>query len=125
MFTNSNALARAADLAEEAGVHLFWKPHLAYWGSFQWRGAITFGDDGTAWRRFFDGYRAFIVDQARFAQSIGVDLFAVGIEYELTTHHEQEWRQIIAEVRSVFSGRLPTLPIGTPWGRSPSGMHSI
>lgn len=99
-------LGRAADLAGQANVKLFWKPHLAYWGNFEWRGAIAFGDDTDAWRRFFDGYRAFIVDQARFAESVGVDLLAVGVEYELTTHHESEWRQIIAAVRSVFSGRL-------------------
>jgi len=99
-------LQRAADLAQQAGVKLFWKPHLAYWGSFDWRGAIEFGDDTAAWRRFFDGYRTFIVDQASFAESVGVDLLAVGVEYEQTTHHEFEWRQIIAAVRSVFSGRL-------------------
>lgn len=99
-------LQRAASLAEQAGVKLFWKPHLAYWGNFEWRGDIEFGEDTAAWRRFFDGYRAFIVDQARFAQSVGVDLLAVGVEYEKTTHHETEWRQIIAAVRAVFSGRL-------------------
>jgi hypothetical protein len=99
-------LQRAATLARTAGVQLFWKPHLAYWGSFTWRGDISFGEDATAWRRFFDGYREFIVDQARFAESIGVDLLAVGIEYEKTTHHETEWRAIIAAVRAVFSGRL-------------------
>ena len=99
-------LQRAARLTREAGVKLFWKPHLAYWGNFEWRGSIEFGDDPEAWRRFFDGYRAFIVDQARFAESVGVDLLAVGVEYEQTTHHESEWRQIIAAVRSVFTGRL-------------------
>lgn len=99
-------LGRAAYLAQQAGVRLFWKPHLAYWGSFAWRGEITFGDDTGAWRRFFDGYREFIVDQARFAERVGVDLLAVGIEYEQTTHHEAEWRQIIAAVREVFSGQL-------------------
>lgn len=99
-------LERAVALASQANVKLFWKPHLAYWGNFDWRGAIEFGEDAEAWRRFFDGYRAFIVDQARFAERLGVDLLAVGVEYELTTHQESEWRQIIAAVRAVFSGRL-------------------
>jgi len=99
-------LQRAATLAKAAGVQLFWKPHLAYWGSFAWRGDIEFGDDTEAWRRFFDGYRSFIVDQAKFAEGVGVDLLAVGVEYEKTTRFESEWRQIIAAVRAVFSGRI-------------------
>ena len=61
---------------------------------------------GRSWQRFFEGYQSFIVDQARFAESLGVDLFSVGVEYEKTTVHEAEWRQIIAAVRSVFTGRL-------------------
>ena len=49
-------------IAGEAGIALLWKPHLAYWGSFEWRGEIGFGSDERAWRRFFDGYTGFIVD---------------------------------------------------------------
>lgn len=99
-------LPRAAALAREAGVKLFWKPHLGYWGSFEWRGKIEFGNNEKAWRRFFDQYRAFIVDQARFAEKVGAPLFSVGIEYEATTHREDEWRRIIAEIRQVYSGQL-------------------
>ncbi len=99
-------LAGAAQRTRAAGMRLFWKPHLAYWGSFEWRGAIAFGADEAAWRRFFDGYREFIVDQASFAESVGAELLAVGVEYEATTHREDEWRRIIAAVRRVYSGRL-------------------
>ncbi len=98
-------LARAVVMARAVGLNLFWNPHLAYWGSFEWRGEITFGDDDAAWQRFFSGYRAFIVDQARFAQQAGVPLFSVGIEYENTTARP-EWREIIAAVRQVYHGRL-------------------
>jgi sugar phosphate isomerase/epimerase len=99
-------LQRAVELARDARIRLFWKPHLAYWGSFAWRGEIQFGGDEEAWRRFFDGYRDFIVDQARFAEKHGVELLAVGVEYEQTTQREAEWRRIIADVRRVYSGRL-------------------
>ncbi|MEE8277445.1 MAG: hypothetical protein V3R89_01820 [Thermoanaerobaculia bacterium] len=99
-------LRRAVELAEAAGVQLFWKPHLGYWGSFAWRGDIAFGDDEAAWRRFFDSYRAFIVDQARFAQAAGVQLLAVGVEYDKTAGRESEWRQIIAAVRQVYQGKI-------------------
>ncbi len=99
-------LGRAVELARAAGVELFWKPHMGYWGSFEWRGAIEFGEDEAAWRRFFDGYRAFIVDQARFAEAAGIELFAVGVELEGTTGREAEWRRILAAVREVYGGRL-------------------
>ncbi len=89
-----------------AGMKIFWKPHLGYWGSFDWRGSIEFGSDEASWSRFFAGYRDFIVDQARFAERHGVELFAVGIEYESTMHRERDWRAVIAAVREVYSGRI-------------------
>lgn len=99
-------LTRAVELVEARGMKLFWKPHLAYWGSFEWRGTIEFGDDEAAWRRFFEAYRAFIVDQARFAARHRVPVFAVGVELEATTHREREWREILAAVRRVYPGRV-------------------
>lgn len=99
-------LAGAVEIARAEGIHLFWKPHLAYWGSFEWRGDIAFGDDEAAWRRFFDGYHSFIIDQARFAEAAGVPLLAVATELEATTHREKEWREILTAVREVYSGHL-------------------
>ena len=99
-------LQRAVEMAEREGVQLFWKPHLAYWGSFEWRGAIAFGDDERRWQRFFTTYREFIVDQARFAEAAKIPVFSVGLEYEATTFREREWRQILAAVREVYSGKI-------------------
>ena len=99
-------LERAVELTREAGMKLFWKPHLAYWGSFEWRGDVAFGDDQAAWRRFFDGYREFIVDQARFAERARAELFAIGVETDATTFKEREWRRIVAAVREVYNGRI-------------------
>ncbi len=99
-------LERAVAYAKQAGIQLFWKPHLAYWGSFEWRGTIEFGNDEAAWRRFFDGYRVFILDHARFAEQHGIPLLSIGLEYENTTAREAEWRRIIADVRRVYSGQI-------------------
>lgn len=107
-------LERAVELARASGIRLFWKPHLAYWGSFDWRGSIEFGDDRNAWRRFFDGYRRFIVDQARFAAEHDVPLFSVGLEYEATMEHEEEWREILSEIRAVYPG---TITYAANWDR--------
>ncbi len=99
-------LDRAAKIVHAQGMKLFWKPHLAYWGSFEWRGAIEFGDEPRAWDEFFDRYEAFIVDQATFAQRAGVDLFAIGVELERTTRHADRWQRIIDRVREVYDGLI-------------------
>lgn len=99
-------LKRAIAHARAAGVALFWKPHLAYWGRFAWRGAIGFGDEEAAWARFFETYRGFILDQARFAARAEVPIFAIGTELELTVGHAREWKELIAEVRSIYPGHL-------------------
>ncbi len=101
----SGYLPGAVRIAKQEKVQLFWKPHLAYWGSFEWRGAITF-DTPAQWKRFFDGYEAFIVDQARFAQAHEVPLFSIGLEYHQTFSHEAEWRRIIRAVRRVYRGKI-------------------
>lgn len=99
-------LPAAVDRASRAGVHLFWKPHLAYWGSFEWRGAIDFGDDRAAWDRFFETYRSFILDHARFAARAKVPLLAIGVELERTMGFERQWRDLIGEVRAIYPGRI-------------------
>ncbi|MBX2811899.1 MAG: hypothetical protein KTR25_08815 [Myxococcales bacterium] len=98
-------LARAVQRAKHAGLYLFWKPHLAYWGSFDWRGSIAFTNDASR-KRFAKTYRAFILDQARFAQEHKIPLFAVGVELERLTHYEEYWRQLIRDVRHIYSGKL-------------------
>ncbi len=98
-------LNRAVEMARARNIKLLWKPHLAYWGAFSWRGAIVFSSEAE-WARFFDSYRAFIVDQARFAQAAGVEMFVVGLEYESTVHREADWRAVIAAVRDVYKGPI-------------------
>lgn len=92
--------------AHQRGMTTLLKPHLAYWGSkFTWRGEITF-KKAADWERFFTGYRHFIIEQARLAQQSQAAWFAVGTELEGTLKHEAWWRGLIAEVRSVYSGKL-------------------
>jgi len=98
-------LERAAAIVGDRGLQLFIKPHLAYWGSFSWRGAIEFSTPAR-WSRFFRDYQAFIVDQARFAERHGVPAFSVGTELEKTVRFEAEWREIISAVREVYSGHV-------------------
>lgn len=99
-------MREVAKFANEAGMKMFWKPHLAYWGRFQWRGTIEFGTDETKWKRFFDSHEAWIIDHAKFARAAGFPMLAIGVELDRTTHREKEWRRLIANVRKVYKGKL-------------------
>ena len=96
-------IRRPVDDAHEAGLRVFIKPHIAYWGSgFSWRGDIDFEDEG-ARARFFETYRAWIVAVARASR--GADAFCVGTELDRLLD-EGEWRGIIAAVREVTDAKL-------------------
>lgn len=98
-------LDQAVARARKAGIRLFWKPHIAYWGEFDWRGDIRFPDPADR-KRFFDTYRAFILDQARFAARHRIPLLSVGVELDGTTQHVDRWRALIEAVRATYPGRL-------------------
>lgn len=98
-------LKRSIEMAKARDLKMLWKPHLAYWGSFQWRGKIAFEKDAH-WERFFSEYTRFIVDQARAAEQWGAEMFVVGLEYEATVHRDKDWRKVIAAVRAVYRGPI-------------------
>jgi hypothetical protein len=99
-------LELGAAKVRRSGLHLAWVPHLAWWGNFEWRGEIDFGKDELAWARFFESYSRFVLAHAAAAQGYGAELLVVGLELEGTTRREREWRELIAKVRRVYSGRI-------------------
>ncbi len=103
--SKTDYLIGAVKRAAAGKVKLFWKPHLAYWGSFEWRGSIAFKTE-SEWKRFFADYERWIVAHARFAQASNVGLFSVGLEYKATLHREADWRRVIKAVRKVYRGQL-------------------
>lgn len=92
-------------IIRSGGLAPFSKPHLAYWGRFSWRGEIQFRAP-EAWERFFSTYQAFIVDPAKAAEAEEVPLFSVGTELEKTMAYGDRWKEVIAAVRRVYSGKL-------------------
>lgn len=98
-------LAVTAKLARKRGIRTLLKPHIWITGG-GWRGAIKMTDEAD-WTAWFESYRRFIMHYARFAQEHGIEALCVGTELHSTlAGHEQQWRKIIAEVRSVYDGRL-------------------
>lgn len=109
-------LRRPIEEAHRQGLKILVKPHLAYWGSFSWRGEIEF-DSPEEWSRFFAGYRAWIAEIARYAHD--ADALAVGTELDRTIDHEADWRAIIAQVRDVYAGPLTYAANWTDYERVP------
>ncbi|MEM6369463.1 MAG: hypothetical protein AAF851_14310 [Myxococcota bacterium] len=99
------AAERGLGMIREAELSAFLKPHLAYWGSFSWRGAIEFETEAQ-WTRFFSTYTAWMLDQARMAQRQKVPVLVIGTELDGTVHRESEWRALIGAVRQVYDGYI-------------------
>ena len=92
--------------AHRLGLRIYIKPHIAYWRSpFSWRGEIAFTSDED-WQRFWRSYREWIALLATVCRE--ADGFVVGTELDRMLTFEEEWRGIIAEVRTAHR-RAPDL----------------
>ncbi len=109
-------LRRPIEEAHRQGLKIFIKPHLGHWGNFSWRGEIAFDSDAE-WRRFFDDYRRWVAEIARFSHD--ADAFAVGTELDKTVSHEADWREVIGAVRAQYSGPLTYAANWTDYERIP------
>lgn len=99
------ALARQAD---SLGLALVLKPHV--WigadGEEQWSSNIGF-DAEADWQTWEAQYRAFALHYARLSAEIGAPLFVIGTELaRAVREREAFWRDLIAEIRAVYGGRL-------------------
>ncbi|MFT5081383.1 MAG: hypothetical protein ACI9D0_002032 [Bacteroidia bacterium] len=97
-------LTRPIREAKARGMGIMIKPHIAYWGSpFSWRGEIAF-DDAEVDARFWESYRKWILDLAKVCAD--ADAFIVGTELELQLHRDEQWRELIRDVRGVTDANL-------------------
>jgi len=55
---------------------------------------------------WFESYTAFITRQAQLANETGSEQLCVGCEFKYTESSAAGWRQIVAEVKKYYSGRL-------------------
>jgi hypothetical protein len=73
-----------------------------------WRAHICFFDKDVPcepkWSVWFKAYTDFQLHYAKIAQETGVDMFIAGCEMVQSEHREIEWRKLISDIRSVYSG---------------------
>ncbi len=68
----------------------------------EWRGKIKPDD----WDEWWHDYTEFVMHYAKLAGQAKVEILAVGSELISTEIQTERWKQLIAEVRSVYKGRL-------------------
>ena len=89
--------------AKEKGMQSLLKPHL--WVKGAWPGKIEMQSEED-WTKWFEAYGEFITYYAALAQAQEIPLLCIGTELELTTHREQQWRELIKGIRKIYSGKL-------------------
>ncbi len=70
----------------------------------EWRGKIV--PPGHNWDEWFRRYRMFVGRYADIAEQHGVEMFMVGSELIKTESYTGRWREVIADVRSRYRGKL-------------------
>jgi len=95
-------VVRSIDQAHAADLQVMLKPQL--WGRI-FTGDISYErtEDFEIW---FQRYRRWILHFARMAELHGVELFCIGNELNGVSGHEQHWRNLIRDVRRIYSGPL-------------------
>jgi len=102
----TNYISTPIEWGKELKIQLMIKPHLAYWRTkFRWRGDIDFEHE-KEWQIFFHDYEKWIVTIAAIAENSGAQIFCVGTELMNSLKYENEWRQIISQIKEVYKGKL-------------------
>ncbi|MCA9562308.1 MAG: hypothetical protein KC561_02410 [Myxococcales bacterium] len=98
------AVIEAIEDAHDEGLHVLLFPilKLRERGVGHWRGVIH-PVDASQW---FASYTEFILHYARMAEAHGVEYLSIGSELGTMEVFEEEWLQLIGQVREVFSGKL-------------------
>lgn len=89
--------------AHSLGIRVMLKPQVWIRGGYP--GDFDLPDDEER-ERWLASYREFALHYARLAAEARIDLFCIGTEFAKLTRHEQFWRDLIAEVRTVYPGPL-------------------
>lgn len=103
-----SGLVLTAQLADSLGIKTMLKPHiwLSRPAEGKWRSDIAM-DSPEEWKQWFAQYESFILHHARLAEAHDFAALCIGTELYLTSvGHEAAWRQIIAKVREVYSGKI-------------------
>ncbi len=91
--------------ARKYDLKILMKPHVWVTGE-GWPGEYDLESEAD-WGEWEVTYRNYILTFARIADSLDVEMFAVGTEFRIpAVEREQYWRKLIGEVRSIYHGKV-------------------
>lgn len=91
-------------MAHDSRLKVLLKPQVYVPGG--WVGDTSF-DTEAEWQAWQASYRAFILDWARLAEHLRVDMLCIATEYKKAVQQRPDyWRQLIKEIKMVYSGAL-------------------
>ncbi|WP_139892406.1 1,4-beta-xylanase [Bacillus sp. D386] len=93
--------------AQSLGLKVILKPMVNV-SDGTWRAQINFFDTDVPcepkWSEWFASYNEFILHYAKLAEETKCSMFVVGCEMVNADRREKEWRDLINEVRKLYSG---------------------
>ncbi len=104
---NDESIITSFYAAKNLGMGVMLKPHvLMSSGNWGWPGEVEMKTEQD-WQKFFKYYTGWIRHYALLAEMYGIDSFCIGVELLKTTRdHQEEWREVIAKVRQIYSGPI-------------------
>ena len=92
-------------LLHENRIRVMLKPQIWIWNG-EFTGLLKMTSEAD-WLALESSYRNFILDFAKIAEAEKVEIFCFGTELEnFITHLPAYWRNLIAEVKTVYNGKL-------------------
>ncbi|MHA6246441.1 glycoside hydrolase family 113 [Pontibacter sp. CAU 1760] len=101
-------LIHTTTLARQAGIKTLLKPHIWLMNrdGGKWLGDIAMESEAD-WQQWFANYRVFILHYAHLAEAQQMEALCIGTELYLpAAKREQDWRNLIQEIRKVYKGKL-------------------
>lgn len=93
------------NLLHKNNLKVMMKPQIWVWRG-EFTGLVKMASEAD-WLQLENTYRNFILDYAKLAEKVGIEIFCIGTELESFIEHRPEyWRKLISEVRAVYKGTL-------------------
>ncbi len=93
------------ELLHNNEIEVMMKPQIWVWNG-EYTGFVEMASEAD-WLQLEETYKNFILDFAKVAEAAGVEIFCIGTELEKFIEHRPDyWRELIAEVKKVYNGKL-------------------
>ena len=105
--STDKGIAHTVHLAKKQGIKTILKPHI--WlrrgedGKFRADIKMKSAED---WDTWFKSYGDWILRYAKLAEEHDIEALCIGTELHKTIKHTDRWREIIRDIRSVYSGQI-------------------